>query len=43
MKGTHKIMKDNKKAKATVAAIIDGTGSFGEREGEICIQSSHMV
>ena len=28
--GTHKSLKDNHKAKATVAAIINGTGSLGE-------------
>ena len=28
--GTHKSLKDNQKAKATVAAIINGTGSLGE-------------
>ena len=33
LQGTHKSLKDNQKAKATVAAIIDGTGSLGEIYG----------
>ena len=29
LQGTHKSLKGNQKAKATVSAIIDGTGSIG--------------
>lgn len=30
VQGTHKSLKDNTKAKATVGAIIDGMGSLGK-------------
>uniref|UniRef100_A0A1X7UQD1 Major facilitator superfamily (MFS) profile domain-containing protein n=1 Tax=Amphimedon queenslandica TaxID=400682 RepID=A0A1X7UQD1_AMPQE len=33
--GTHKSLKDNQKAKATVTAIIDGTGSLGAALGPL--------
>ena len=37
LQGTHKSLKDNQEAKATVAAIINGTGSLGEFRLEVSI------
>ena len=35
--GTHKSLKNNQNAKATVTAIIDGTGSMGAAIGPLVI------
>lgn len=35
MQGTHKSLKGNQNAKATVTAIIDGTGSIGAALGPL--------
>ena len=35
--GTHKSLKNNQNAKATVTAIIDGTGSLGAAFGPLIV------
>ncbi len=37
VKGTHQSLKANQNAKATVTAIIDGTGSLGAAVGPLLV------
>lgn len=37
MQGTHESLKNNQNAKATVTAIIDGTGSLGAAVGPLIV------